>query len=853
MSEVFRHVDATPDGLSSEQVQERLSRLGPNVTTARHSFPRVRLALNQVRSPIALLLMVAALLSAWVGDTIEGSIILGILVVSSILSYLQELRAHNAVNDLLAKLEHRSEVLRDGAWKEVPISEVVPGDTITLSAGAQVPADCRILEGKDLFVDQSALTGESFPSAKETVDVVASAPLSERMNALFAGTHVVSGSATGVVVLTGRNTEFGHLVQAVGATPPLTEFQLGVRHFGYLLLEVAGAMAILSLAINLGYGRPTLDTLLFTLALVVGMTPQLLPAIVTATLAQGARRLAKGNAIVRRLTSIADIGGVRILCTDKTGTLTKGAVSLEKALGCDGTESAEVALYGYLNARHESGYANVLDNALRELHLDGADEYEKLDEVPYDFTRKRLSVLLRGRNGALMITKGAFREILSICSRGVSSCQGTVPIEKLRDEVSSRFEGLSKEGYRVIGVAHKEFPSNQPLRHDDENDMTFDGFLAFLDPPEVNAIESVQALERYGIECKMITGDNRFVAANVASRLGVLSPDALITGSEVDQLAERALMSRVREVDIFAEVGPNQKERIIRALKRTNLGVAYLGDGINDAAALRSADVGISVESAVDATKEAADIVLVTKDLKILLDAVVEGRRAFGNTLKYILISTSANFGNMFSVVGASLFADFLPLLPSQILLLNVLSDLPAMSLAADKVDPEMVARPLRWNMKEISRAMVVYGGVSSVYDYMTFGTLLIMGASAAVFRTGWFLESLISEVFVLLVIRTQRPFWRSSVGEGLLSLSVFVVLLAVALPYTIFAVPLGLTPIPASYGAVIVVIVVAYVVSSEGAKAWLNRGKGRSPDERRGSRRVRVPLDTCNANLPGI
>jgi Mg2+-importing ATPase len=726
------------------------------------------------------------------------------------------------------KLEHRAAVMRDGLWGDLPISELVPGDLISLSAGSQVPADCRLIEAKDLFVDQSSLTGESFPSPKEVVETSATASIPERMNALYAGTHVISGSATAVVVLTGKNTEFGRLARAVGATPPLTEFQLGVRHFGYLLLEVAGALALLALAINIGYGRPPLDTLLFTLALVVGMTPQLLPAIVTTTLAQGAHRLAHGSAIVRRLSSIADIGGVTILCTDKTGTLTLGAVTLEKAVGCDGRENAKVHLFGYLNALHETGYANALDDALRKSPLPEASDYAKLDEIPYDFTRRRLSILLQRGDRGLVVTKGAFEEVLSICSLSESAGQGIVPVEQMRGSIEATFQDLSREGYRVLAVAYREHPIDVPLRHEDEQEMTLLGLLAFRDPPKKTAIESVQALERYGVQCKMVTGDNRYVAAKVASELGVLSPELLLTGAEIDRLSESALQLRALKVDVFAEVGPNQKERIIAALKKLNLGVAYLGDGINDAAALRAADVGISVDTAVDATKEAADIVLITKDLNILLAAVLEGRRAFGNTLKYILITTSANFGNMFSVVGASLFADFLPLLPKQILLLNVLSDLPAMALAADKVDPEMVEKPLRWNLKTLSVSMITYGIVSSVFDYITFGVLLMIGAAPEIFRTGWFWESLISEIFVLLVIRTPRQFWRSSIGHGLLAMSILSVGVGVALPYSPLAETLGFAPLSFWYIHLLVIIIAAYVMSSEFAKRHLRKREER-------------------------
>ena len=821
-AELFGDLKSSTSGLSNAEAQQRLTTMGANVIAPEVSHPRLKLLLNQVRSPIAALLIVAATISLLVGDSVEGSIILGILMVSSLLSYLQELRAHNAVAELLSKLEHRANAMRDKKWVDVPLSEIVPGDVVSMSAGSQVPADCRVLEAKDLFVDQSSLTGESFPASKEVVDVSSTASLLERANALYAGTHVISGSGTALVVRTGRSTEFGGLARSVSATPPLTEFQLGVRHFGYLLLEVAGALSLLALAINIGYGRPALDTLLLTLALVVGMTPQLLPAIVTATLAQGAHRLAHGSAIVRRLSSIADIGGVTVLCTDKTGTLTLGAVTLEKAVGVEGGDNPKLHLFGYLNAFHETGYANVLDDALRERPMSEASEYAKLDEIPYDFNRRRLSVLLRRGASGIVITKGAMKEVLSICSQAEVGGQGGVPIDQVRDGINEIFQGLSREGYRVLAVAFREHSVDSPLRHDDEREMTFLGFLAFLDPPKETAIESIQDLERNGIQCKMVTGDNRYVAAKVASELGVLSPELMLTGTEIDGLNDSALQLRALEVDVFAEVGPHQKERILTALKRSKVGVAYLGDGINDAAALRAADVGISVDTAVDATKEAADLVLLTKDLNVLLAAVLEGRRAFGNTLKYILITTSANFGNMFSVVGASLFADFLPLLPKQILLLNVLSDLPAMALAADKVDPEMVEKPLRWNLRELAVSMVTYGIVSSVFDYITFGVLLMIGAGAPIFRTGWFLESLVSEVLVLLVIRTPRPFWKSSIGNGLMAMSLFAVGVGMILPYTVLGTMLGFAPLSVWYIHLLIVILVAYIASAEVAKRRL-------------------------------
>jgi len=823
-SELLAKLGSSERGLSSEQAESFLQEQGPNSLKPVTQHPRRRIILNQFRSPIALLLFVAAFCSALVGDSVEGITILGILMVSAFLGYTQEFRAHRAVSDLLARLQHRTRALRDGAWISVPTSTIVSGDIISLTAGNQVPADCRILESKDLFVDQSALTGESFPTPKGDLPTPESASLGGRTNALYFGSHVVSGSATVAAVATGNDTAFGQLARTLQQEPLPTEFELGVQRLGYLLLEVALALSLVAFAVNIGYQRPVLDVLLFTLALVVGMTPQLLPAIVTSTLSQGAQRLARKDAIVRRIRSIADIGGVTILCTDKTGTLTEGAVSLQSGLSWSGIQSDKTLLYGYLNALHQSGYVNVLDDAITRCPVVESEEYIKLDEIPYDFTRKRLSVLVRNPETVIHITKGAFKEVLAVCAYVDGAKGEREPIADRRDSIVEVFERISRQGCRSLAVAYRNRAVATPLARDDEREMVFLGFLTFTDPPKESAINSIRELERHGIQCKMVTGDNRHVAANLADLLGVLSSKALLTGAEIDELSDQALRLRALEIDVFAEVDPNQKNRIIRLLKSANVGVAYLGDGINDAGALRAADVGISVDTAADPTKEAADIVLVTKDLSILLEAVREGRRACGNTLKYILITTSANFGNMFSVVGASLFADFLPLLPKQILLLNVLSDLPAIALATDRVDAEMTSRPLRWNLKTISHTMVSYGLVSSAFDYITFGTLLLMGVSAEVFRTGWFIESMLSEVLILFVIRTRRPIMRSSAGGMLISMSVIASATAVVLPYSPFAHVLGFAPLSPVYCLVLLVILLVYVATSERTKRNLAR-----------------------------
>lgn len=817
-------LDTSRAGLTELGAADRISACGLNVLHREVRLPRLRLLASQFKSPIAVLLVCAAILSTLVGDRTDGVIIVFIILLSALLGYCQELRAHSAIQALLRRLTATTEVMRDGGWQVIPSTHLVPGDIVRLRAGTMIPADCRVLDAKDLSVDQSSLTGESFPCDKRPGICPSTTPLEKRDNVVFMGTHALSGEGVVVVALTGKSTTYGELASRIQRTLQPTEFEAGVRRFGYFLLEVAIALALVVLAVNLTYERPALDALLFTLALVVGMTPQLLPAIVTTTLAQGAHHMAKKRTIVRRLTSIADLGGISILCTDKTGTLTEGVVRWEKSVLHDGSLSEEVALYAYLNAAHETGFSNPIDDELRKTPVPGAEHYTKVDEVPYDFSRRRLSVLLQTDTERIMITKGAFHEILDSCSHVLMSTGHAVELEEVRDRCEELFRNQSLEGKRCLGVAYKIVGDNALLSKESEQNMIFAGLVIFSDPPKASAIASVRALEEHGITCKIVTGDNRYVAAKLAADLGVFRPEALMTGAELDALRSDALCAAMRDVDVFAEVDPNQKERIIRTLKATGVGIGYLGDGINDAAALHAADVGISVDTAASITKEAADIVLLDKDLGILLDAVQEGRKAFANTLKYILVTTSANFGNMFSVAGASFFADFLPMLPKQILLLNVLSDLPAMAIATDRVDCEMVRSPLRWNTRTIGNFMVVYGLISSIFDYLTFGLLLFLGVPIPVFRTGWFIESVLSEVLMLMVLRTKRLLWRSRIGEVLVVASVLTVALTLALPYSPLAEPMGFTPLHSSLVALIGIVLVCYVAVSEMALKSIRR-----------------------------
>jgi Mg2+-importing ATPase len=713
-------------------------------------------------------------------------------------------------------------VVRDGKPREVPLAEIVPGDIVQLSAGSSAPGDAVLLEVNDLFVDQAALTGESYPAEKSTVVAPANAELTDRTNALYLGTHVISGTATALVMRTGASTMFGEIAQRLAQHPPETEFEIGVRHFGYLLLQITTVFAIVIFSVNVALHRPVLDALLFTLALSVGLTPQLLPAIVSVTLAHGARRMSEQRVIVRRLASIEDLGGMEILCTDKTGTLTEGVVAVNAAEDWTGAPSERVRLFCYLNAAFETGLANPIDDALRAAPPPDAARYTKRDEIPYDFIRKRLSVAVNAGDKQLLLTKGALTAVLDACDRAEDANGQVVPLDQVRAAITARYEALSRDGFRCLGVAYREIGQG-PIDRATESGLIFLGILSLADPLKSHARQILAELGTLGIRVKLITGDNRHVAAHIAAQAG-FDTSTVLSGSDLRTMTEDALVAVAPKVGVFAEIEPNQKERIILALKKTGVAVGYIGDGINDASALHAADVGISVDSATDVTKQAADVVLLDKDLRVLAAGVREGRAAFANTLKYVFITTSASFGNMFSMAGASLFAAFLPLLPKQILLINVLTDLPAMSLASDRLDPELVEKPRRWDNRNIRRFMLAFGLVSSLFDFLTFGTLLAMHVSPPIFRTAWFVESVLSEIFVLLVIRTRRAFFQSRVGPALLWTSVAVGASAILLSYTPLSGVLGFAPLPPSLLGIVVGIVALYVVGSEVSKRALLR-----------------------------
>ncbi len=819
LAPLFERLESSPGGLTSDLAAARRAAVGPNVLARGRRTDLPALILGQLASPIVLILLAATGLAAFLGDAGDAVIVLAIVAASAALGVWQEHGASQAVNHLIAQVATRARVLRDGAVCEVPLADVVPGDVALLDAGRSVPGDGRLLEARDLFVSEAPLTGESEPAEKAAGADAADAPLARRRSAVFLGTHVVSGAARVLIVRTGRQTELGRVAARVASRPPETEFEHGLRRFGYLLMEVTLLLVLAIFAVNVYFERPVLESLMFSLALAIGLTPQLLPAIVAVNLARGASRMAAQKTIVRRLASIENLGSMTLLCSDKTGTLTEGRLSFEAALDGDGRPSDRVRRLAFLNAAHETGYASPLDQTLRDLAVEPVDPAEKRDEIPFDFVRRRLSVLL-ARQGGLLITKGAVAAVLEVCD-SVETAAGVVPLDGRRAQIEAQFADACADGLRVIAVATRAVTGRGTVTRADERGMTLAGLVRFHDPPKPDVRAALDELAALGVAVKIVTGDNAAAARALARRLGVSAP-VIVTGTELRRAAASALPPLARTVDIFAEVEPTQKEQIVLALRRSGHVVGFMGDGINDAPALHAADVGISVAGAADVAREAADIVLLEKDLSVVARGLREGRRTFVNTLKYVYMATSANFGNMFSMAGASLFLPFLPLVPKQVLLTNLLTDLPEMAIASDTVDDEAVARPRRWDVALVRRFMFVFGLLSSVFDYLTFGALLrLVGRQPAAFRTGWFIESVLSAASVVLVVRSQRPLGRSRPGRALLRATAICLAATVALPFSPLAAPLGLTtPGPAEL-ALIGGIVIAYVAAAEGVKRW--------------------------------
>lgn len=824
--ELLHALQSSLDGLSAARAADQLEQSGRNILSAQKKHGPLNLFLGQFKSPIVLILIGATILSAVLQDWIDSVIILVIVMGSAILSFIQEYSADTAAEKLRSQVVVRSSVLRGGKIIQVPAEEVVPGDVITLSAGAIIPADGVVLDARDLFVNQAVLTGETFPVEKTPGTVASGASLAERTNCLMMGTSVRSGSGKMLVVTTGKSTAFGQIADKLTLRPPETEFERGVRQFGMLLSEVMLFLVLGIFGFNVLFNKPALDSLLFSVALAVGLTPQLLPAIININLSRGAQAMARVGVIVRRLASIENFGSMDILCTDKTGTLTVGVVKLDAANGTDGRNSEAALRLAFLNAHFQTGLVNALDEAiLTETGPRSAnwlDGVEKIDEIPYDFVRKRLSVVVKDHGTCRMITKGAFDSVLAGCD---SEAVGE-DLNDLTDERKNALVGLyeewSRQGYRVLGLASRmidDRPTAQPYRREDESSMVFEGFLLFFDPPKSGVAQAVSDLYGSGVDLKMITGDNHLVAVHSAQAVGI-EVTGVVTGSQLNETKDEALWHLVEQANVFAEVDPNQKERIILALKKRGHVVGYMGDGVNDAPALHAADVGISVDSAVDVAKEAADFVLLKQDLEVLHNGILEGRHTFANTEKYVFMATSANFGNMFSVAGASLFLSFLPMLPKQILLINFLTDLPEMTISGDRVDDEFLRSPHRWDIAFIRRFMLTFGPLSSIFDMLTFVTLLfVFKATPELFRTGWFIESVLSASLVVFAVRSRLPFQHSNPSRVMLVVTALVAGVTLALPYTPLAGLLEFVPLPLPVLLCMLAIVVIYFFSAEAMK----------------------------------
>jgi Mg2+-importing ATPase len=804
------HLAASRSGLTGDDAQRRLLAYGRNTVATGTHGTRVSIVLAQLQSPLVLLLLFAVVASMASGEWVDSAIVLIVVVASVSLTAAREWSAHHALQILQERLHATAQVIRDGTTQTVALDTVVPGDVIVLSAGTLVAADAALLAASHCYVNEAPLTGESLPAAKEPGVIPRDTPLHRRTNCVYLGTSVHSGTGLALVVHTGARTELGRLARHVAARPPETEFERGLRHFGYLVVTAMLVMVVVVFVTHVLKGRPATETLLFSVALAVGLSPELLPAILSVNLARDAQAMASRGVLVRRLNAIENLGSMDVLCTDKTGTLTEGVVRLEQAVDASGRTDAAVLRLAAWNARLTAGIAGPLDQAIVAAAPPN-DLPSKLADIPFDAARKRVSVVVAEQAGALLVTKGAFDAVVNVCRRTGGAAIDADVLRSLRH----RYEAWGSQGIRVIGVATRTLERREDYTAGDEHDLEFQGFLTFVDTVKPDAADAIASLRRLGVSVVVITGDNVLVATHVARSVGLRG--AVATGVAIDTLPQQALARLAERTDVFAELDPSQKERVVTALRRSGHVVGFLGDGVNDVAAMHAADTSMAVDTAVDVAQQAADFVLLERGLDIIRRGIEQGRRTFANTLKYILITMSANLGNMMSMAAASLVLPFLPLLASQVLLNNFLSDIPAIGLAGDSVDRELIEQPRRWNVTAIGRYMVRFGLLSSAFDVLTFVALLtLFRAGPALFRTAWFVESLLTELAVALVVRTRRPLHQSRPGALLLWTTIAVAAVALVLPYVPVAGLLGFVPLPAPVISAVVAITAAYVLATE-------------------------------------
>jgi Mg2+-importing ATPase len=773
-------------GLATAEVRSRLLTYGPNDAATVKRTPLALQFLGRFGNPLIIILLIASAVSAATGDVASFIIIFCIVMLSIIFDFVQEVRAQNAVEALRQSVAVQATVRRDGKSVSVPIHQLVPGDIVELIAGDLVPADSRLLESRDLYVNQALLTGESYPAEKRISDAASGAENpAGASNAVFAGTSVISGTATILICRTGNRTALGHLATSLSEKPPATAFTIGIRRFGMLIMRFTILMVLFVLVVNIVFARPMLESLMFAVALAVGLTPELLPMIVTVTLARSAMQMARRKVIVKRLSAIHDLGAMNVLCTDKTGTLTEATIKLVRTIDGHGVESSHAYSYAHINSQFESGMKSPLDEAILGARPFDMAGFKKIDEVPFDFERRRVSVLVEHNAIRRLIVKGAPEDLLRLSGQYQDAEGDEKPLDAAtRTKFQATLEALGAQGFRALGIASRLVdPTHETAAISDETNLVFAGFAVFLDPPKASAGATIRAMAEAGIAVKVLTGDNELVSRHVFNEIGV-PVTGVLTGDALEHLSEEALIGQVSRVNLFCRINPQQKHRVLLALKRLGNVVGFLGDGINDAPALHAADVGISVDGAADVARAAADLILLEHDLSVVHDAVVAGRATVQNVSKYVLMGASSNFGNMFSMAGATLILPFLPMLPIQILLNNLIYNLSEIAIPFDSVDPEVVVGPVKWDIKLIERFMLVFGPVSSVFDFITFYAMLVFfGAGEALFQTGWFIESMTTQTLVVFCIRTRRLFLRSKPRRFLVAMNLGAVALAIILP----------------------------------------------------------------------
>lgn len=832
LAELYQKYQTADSGLKDVEAKRRLLEVGPNEPTRERQMSIPMQILGRLKHPLVILLLVISSVSGYLGQYIDAALVFAMAVWSVYLGFSQEYRANQQAEKLSRMVRATAAVLRNGKTKEIPMRELVPGDIVDLSAGDMIPADLRMISGKDLFINQSSLTGESIPVEKFPVPPSADAPvdLLNLTNFLFMGTSVVSGTALALVLRTGDATQFGAVAQKLAGQNPETSFERGVRQYTWLMIRLMAVLVIVIFAANVVTKQAWLESLLFAISVAVGLTPEMLPMLVTWNLANGAIAMSRKAVIVKRLNSIQNFGAMDVLCTDKTGTLTEDKIILEKHCDVVRRDSADVLTEAYINSYHQTGLRNILDRAILKFEKLDVHRYPKVDEIPFDFSRRIMSVVVQVDGKHRLIAKGAPEAIFERCTQ-YELDHDLLDMEPLiLADLKAEYDSLSREGFRVLAIASREFePGRDSYSKADESGMTLKGYVAFLDPPKPGAKRAIEVLQKLGIQIKVLTGDNEHVAGKICREVGISATD-IMTGARLDALTDAELSPLARSTHVFARLNPMQKERIVRVLQESRCIVGFLGDGINDAPALKMADVGISVNNAADIAKESADIILLRKSLAVLEEGVIEGRRTFSNIVKYIKMVASSNFGNMFSMTGASFLFKFLPMLPTQVLINNLLYDVSQVAIPTDEIDDEYLTKPRTWDIASIRRFIFFFGPLSSIFDYATFGVLIwVFHAKESQFQTTWFVESLFTQTLVIHVIRTAKsPFWTSACSRFLLVSSIGIVIFGLGLSMSSAGhAIMKFVVLPEPYYYAILGIVAAYLASAEYLKRWFVRKYG--------------------------